>query len=274
MKDVFNITGRVAIITGGSGLLGGQHAEAVAERGAIPVLVDIDGERARGRAAAVASAFGVSAMGLATDITRPEAVADMLRRVLDAHGRVDILVNNAAYNPTVSADDPDEAWSRFERFPLSVWNRDLAVSLTGAFLCSQAVGAEMARRRSGVILNISSDLGIIAPDQRLYRRAGLSEDRQPVKPVSYSVVKSGLLGLTRYLATYWADSGVRVNALCPGGVETGQPEEFKERLRFRIPMGRMATQDEYKGAVVFLVSDASVYMTGATLVVDGGRTCW
>ena len=152
--------------------------------------------------------------------------------------------------------------------------KDLAVGLRGAFLCSQVFGKKMAQQGKGVIVNISSDLGLVAPDQRIYKKEGVPENQQPVKPVTYSVIKTGLIGLTRYLATYWADCGVRVNTLCPGGIEAGQPEEFKERLHSKIPLGRMADKDEYKGAILFLVSDASSYMTGATLTMDGGRTCW
>ena len=165
-------------------------------------------------------------------------------------------------------------WSKVENFPLDIWNQDIAVGLTGAFLCAKLFGGEMARRGSGVILNIASDLALIAPDQRIYRRPGVPEAQQFVKPVTYSVVKSGLLGLTRYLATYWADKGVRVNALIPGGVFAGQDEAFVQRLTNLIPLGRMAHDDEYKAAVLFLVSEASSYMTGAGLVIDGGRTCW
>ncbi len=165
-------------------------------------------------------------------------------------------------------------FSRLEHFSLAQWEADLAVGLTGAFVCSQVLGGEMARRGAGVIVNVASDLALIAPDQRLYREPGLPEHAQPVKPVSYSVVKSGLLGLTRYLATYWADRGVRANALCPGGVYNGQPEEFVVRLSQLVPLGRMAHVDEYQGAILFLCSDASSYMTGAVLTIDGGRTCW
>jgi len=195
-----------------------------------------------------------------------------LASVLSRCGRVDGLVNNAARNPKV--EDGGLGASRLEQFSLQTWNQDLAVGLTGAFLMSQVFGTHFSRQRRGVIVNIASDLGLIAPDQRLYRQPGLAEDEQPVKPVTYSVVKGGLVMLTKYLATYYAEHGVRVNALCPGGVYAGQPEDFMARLTALIPMGRMARRDEYRSALVFLCSDASSYMTGANLVIDGGRTCW
>jgi NAD(P)-dependent dehydrogenase (short-subunit alcohol dehydrogenase family) len=276
VRAQFDLSGRVAVITGGAGLLGVRHAAAVAEMGALPVLIDIDAGRVQQRAAEIAATYGVRALGVAADITQPEAVAGALAQVLDELGRVDILINNAARNPQVSAAGADAGghWSRLEQFSLDEWNQDIAIGLTGALLCSQAFGGEMARRGRGVILNIASDLGVIAPDQRIYRQAGLPDEAQPVKPVTYSVVKHGLMGLTRYLATYWAERGVRVNALSPGGVYTGQPPEFVARLTNLIPLGRMADADEYKAAVVFLVSDASSYMTGANISIDGGRTTW
>ncbi len=275
VRDAFDLTGRVAVITGGAGLLGVKHAEAIAEMGGIPVLLDLNGEKAEARAGEITTAYGVQALGLCCDITQPEAVSDALARTLAALRRVDILINNAANNPKVEEVGLSGAhWSRLENFPLDVWHRDLEVGLTGAFLCSQIIGREMARRGKGVILNVASDLAVIAPDQRIYRQPGLPEAQQPVKPVSYSVVKAGLVGLTRYLATYWADKGVRVNAISPGGVYNNQDPAFVKRLTNLIPMARMADRDEYKAAIVFLVSDASSYMTGANLVVDGGRTCW
>lgn len=273
MESLFDLTGRVAVITGGAGLLGYKHAEAVASAGGIPVLIDLAIKEPNVRAERLAAATGGQALGCATDITDPDEVGALLATVLERFGRVDILINNAANNPKVE-DRTGGAWSRLENFPLDVWEADLAVGLTGTFLCSQVIGSEMARRGSGVILNVASDLAVIAPDQRLYRRAGVPDDRQPVKPVTYSVVKTALLGLTRYLATYWSEAGVRVNAISPGGVENGQSEEFVTRLSALIPMSRMAHVDEYKGAILFLCSDASSYMTGANLIVDGGRSAW
>ena len=272
-KNPFDLTGRVAIITGGAGLLGEQHARAVAQAGGIPVLVDLNGECALGKAAKLAKEFGVPASSIAANIADRSQVESILPKVLEQHGRVDILINNAANNPRVERSS-EVNFSRFEHFPIEQWADDLAVGLTGAFLCSQVIGTAMARQHRGVIVNVASDLALIGPDQRLYRQEGLPEDLQPVKPVTYSVVKSGLLGLTRYLATYWADRGVRVNSISPGGVYNSQPQDFLTRLSSLIPLGRMAAVDEYQGAILFLCSDASSYMTGSNLVVDGGRTCW
>lgn len=275
IRDAFDLTGRVAIITGGAGLLGVQHAEAIAEMGGIPILLDFDGERARARAEEIADLFGVKALGLTADVSQTAEVAAALSDALAQFGRVDILINNAANNPKVEDGVLSRAqWSRLESFPFEVWQHDLSVGLTGAFVCSQIIGREMAQRGRGVILNVASELALIGPDQRIYRQPGVPENEQPVKPVSYSAIKAGLLGLTRYIATYWADKGVRVNALSPGGVYNDQDPAFVQRLSNLIPMGRMADRDEYKAAVVFLVSDASSFMTGANLVVDGGRTCW
>lgn len=276
LRETFDLTGRVAVITGGAGLLGVKHAEAIAEFGGIPVLADIDLGAAETAARGIAEIYGGVSRACETDITSAASVDQLRQRIVADFGRLDILINNAAYNPKVGRvpETSAGAWSRFENFPIDQWNRDLAVSLTGAFLCSQLLGQEMVRRGGGVILNIASDLGVIAPDQRIYRQARLAEREQPAKPVSYSVVKHGLIGLTRYLATYWAADGIRVNALSPGGVENNQDPNFVRKLTQLIPLGRMARPDEYKAAVVFLVSDASAYMTGANLMMDGGRTVW
>jgi NAD(P)-dependent dehydrogenase (short-subunit alcohol dehydrogenase family) len=276
MTELFNLAGRVAVITGGAGLLGMKHAEVIAMQGGSPVLVDIADASAQARE--IEERFQVRTLACQTDITNPSAVRGLLDEVLDRFQRVDILVNNAANNPKVGQGEKVD-FSRLENFPLEQWCADVAVGLTAAYLCSQVFGSHMAAsfrqwRRRGVILNVASDLAVIAPDQRIYRQLGLPEHLQPVKPVTYSVVKAGLVGLTRYLSTYWADSGVRANAISPGGVYTGQPEAFVEKLTSLIPMGRMANADEYQGAVLFLVSDASAYMTGHNLICDGGRTAW
>lgn len=268
----FDLSGRIAVITGGAGLLGGQHARAIADAGGRPILWDINGRAARDAAAQISLAAGPCA-AMEVDITAPEQIAGALNEILSVHGRVHILINNAANDPKVGPE-VDPSWSRLEHFPLAQWQFDLSVGLTGAFLCSQIIGRHMAEKGGGVILNIASDLSLIAPDQRLYRQENLEAARQPVKPVTYSVVKHGLVGLTKYLATYWADRKVRVNAISPGGVYTGQPEAFVERLTGLIPLGRMAAKDEYRAAVVFLCSDASNYMTGTNMVMDGGRSCW
>jgi NAD(P)-dependent dehydrogenase (short-subunit alcohol dehydrogenase family) len=269
----FDLAGKTAIITGGAGLLGEQHARAIAAAGGLPLLVDIAAVRVTEMAGRLSEELRCDVGGFAADVTNPNEVKHVLSEVLRRYGCVDILINNAASNPRVEGAEL-ASFSRFETFSLGQWNADLAVGLSGAFICCQIFGMEMVNRGSGVIVNVSSDLGLIAPDQRIYRQPGLPDHLQPAKPVSYSVVKAALIGLTRYLATYWAGRGVRVNALCPGGVENGQPEEFVGKLTGLIPMGRMAHPDEYRGAILFLCSEASSYMTGATLVVDGGRTCW
>jgi NAD(P)-dependent dehydrogenase (short-subunit alcohol dehydrogenase family) len=272
-KNLFDLTGRVAVITGGTGLLGRQHAEAVARAGGIPVLADIRINEVDTNSLEWKQRFGEQACAIQTDITDLASVKKLLAEVLDRFGRVDILINNAANNPKME-NKAEVEFSRLEYFPLEQWEADLNVGLKGAFLCSQVIGSEMARRKQGVIVNVASDLAVIAPDQRLYRKPSLPEDMQPVKPVTYSVVKTGLIGLTRYLATYWAESGIRVNAISPGGVYNDQPDDFVERLARLIPLGRMANANEYQAAILFLCSDASSYMTGANLVVDGGRSCW
>lgn len=270
----FDLSGRVALITGGSGLLGSQHARALAEIGASVVIADIDMERAKAEAAKVRTEFPrVQAMALRLDVTSQASVTAGLDIVLQTLGGVHVLVNNAAVDPKVRADSVVET-SRLENFPLEQWNFQLGVGLTGAFLCAQAFGGWMAANGGGTILNIASDLAVFAPDQRLYRKSGLPEERQPVKPVTYPVVKTALLGLTRYLSTYWHEVGVRCNALSPGGVSNGQGEEFVARLSQLIPLSRMARADEYRAAVQFLCSDASSYMTGQNIVMDGGRSVW
>jgi NAD(P)-dependent dehydrogenase (short-subunit alcohol dehydrogenase family) len=272
VTDLFDLTDRVAIVTGGAGLLGFQHGAILAAAGAHVVLLDLGLANPQLRAEQLTAAHGPECLGLTVDITSEASLLEARDAIIAKFGRIDILINNAANNPKVEDQKPDQPWSRLENFPLETWNADIAVGLTGAFLCSRIFGQEMVKRNSGVILNVASDLGVIAPDQRLYRKEGVPEDQQPVKPVTYSVVKTALLGLTRYLSTYWTASNIRVNAISPGGVFAGQPDEFTTKLNQLIPMGRMAHKDEYQGAILFLCSDASSYMTGQNLIVDGGRS--
>lgn len=275
MSDaLFSLNDLVIVITGAAGLLGRQHAEAVARAGGTPVLLDLRAQAVEQLAAELTARFGVPAGGWAVDITREAEIQTNCAAVLTRYGRIDGLVNNAANNPKVEGEGAKD-FSRLERFPLEAWQADLAVGLTGAFLCAKHYGAAIARNtEGGSIVNISSDLGLVAPDQRLYRKSGLPDDQQPVKPITYSVVKTGLIGLTRYLATYWADRKVRCNALCPGGVENNQDSAFLREASSRIPMGRLARPDEYQGVLLFLLSSASSYVNGAVLAADGGRSAW
>ncbi|HJR55981.1 MAG TPA: SDR family oxidoreductase [Rhizomicrobium sp.] len=264
LPAAFDLSGRTALVTGAGGLLGPAHASALAETGARVVLADINLEKAKEAAAGIKGASAVL-----MDVTKPDSV----RAVAAEIGEIDILVNNAAIDAKVTAQPGVANGTRLEAFALEQWRLEIDVGLTGALLCTQVFGPAMARKGKGVILNIASDLSVIAPDQRLYRRTELTnEDEQPVKPVTYSVIKHGLVGFTKYLATYWAKDGVRANALSPGGVYTSQGDEFVKRLSDLIPMGRMARREEYRATVQFLCSDASAYLTGQNIVMDGGRS--
>jgi NAD(P)-dependent dehydrogenase (short-subunit alcohol dehydrogenase family) len=272
----YDLTGRTALVTGAGGLLGRQHVAALSEAGARVVVTDISLAQAEAAVAAPKqSAPSADLIALAIDVTSQDSVRAANEQLGGRRITVDILVNNAAIDPKVTSTPGVMHSSRFEAFPVPQWQTEIAVGLTGAMLCAQEFGGQMAKRGRGVILNIASDLGVIAPDQRLYRQPHVTrEEEQPVKPVTYSVIKHGLIGLTKYLATYWADHGVRVNAISPGGVFNNQDPAFVERLTRLIPMGRMAEVDEYRAAVQFLCSDASSYMTGQNMVVDGGRSVW
>ena len=252
--------------------MGLKHAEALLDGNGRVVLLDVNDERLSDAVSKLKRAYPRRIWGYQLDITNENLVKKTVNKIEREIGPISVLINNAANNPQVGQGQKD--FSRLENFPIEVWQKDFDVGVTGAFLMSKYAGSLMAKRGKGVILNISSDLGVIAPDQRLYRKEGLKSHQQPVKPVTYSVTKHALIGLTKYLATYWAESGIRVNSISPGGVYRNTPEEFVQKLAKLIPLGRMATQDEYKAAILFLCSDASSYMTGANLIMDGGRTVW
>ena len=262
-NNLFDLTSKVAVITGGAGLLGRQHAEAIAAFGGIPVIWDIDYREAERVASGI-----TGALVLECDVTHPASVGKAFLDTFDACGTINILVNNVSCNANVESLG---MYSRLEHYPYANWTRDLELGLGSAFLCSKIVGGYMADWGRGVIVNIASDLSVIAPDQRLYRKEELDDNNQPVKPISYSVVKHGIIGMTRYLATYWAGK-VRVNAISPGGVFNNQPDDFVKHLSNLIPMGRMARATEIQGALIFLCSESSSYITGQNIIVDGGRT--
>lgn len=276
MLEKFNLNGKYALITGAAGLLGFQHALALIEVGSSLILTDINEEKL----------LNVKRM-LTPHISKNQKIyinvmdvsdEDNIKSVIYFYNkiniRVDILINNAAIDPKVLGSSSIQG-SRLEHFDLMQWNKEISVGLTGAFLCCKVIGYEMAKDlKGGVILNIASDLSVLAPNQSIYKVNGRRPDEQPVKPVTYSVIKAGLVGLTKYLATYWPDKNIRCNALSPGGVFNGQNEEFLKKVQELIPLNRMANIDEYKSAVQFLCSDASAYMNGQNIIIDGGRSSW
>jgi len=278
MKQIYTknfvIIDRVCIITGGGGLLARRHAEAVIEGGGIPVLLDIAPKGMEYIKNLLIDEYGedIAVEIFVADITKPEEIIKVRDELVKKYGHIDALINNAANNPKVEGGSKNLGARKFTAFPLDMWNEDLAVGLTGAFLCAQIFGEVMENQKSGVILNISSDYGIIAPDQRVYKKENTPEDEQIIKPASYSVVKHGIIGLTKYLAAYWANKNIRVNTLCPASLHNGQDEEFVKKLSELVPLGRMSEPEEYVCTILYMISDAATYMTGATVIIDGGRT--
>ncbi len=273
LPALFGLTGRVAFVTGGAGLLGVEFSKTLAAAGASVVIADLDGGSAA-RLAGSLSSDGFSALGLQLDVTRPDTIQQAVTATLETFGRLDILVNSAALDPKF---DPhhratfSDAPSTFEEYPLELWQQALDVNLTGVMLCCQAAVKPMLAQGGGVIINLSSIYGVVAPDQRLYQQG----DQPPsYKPAYYSVTKAGVLGLTKYLAAYYAGKNIRVNAITPGGVFNDHDTRFVQAYSARAVLGRMAEKDEMNGALLFLASDASKYMTGANVIVDGGWTVW
>ena len=272
VRNVFDLTGKTAMITGAGGLLGPKHAEAIIEFGGNVILTDHHLDRVEKKVAELNEKYGEgSAQAFHMDVTDPKSV----QTVVGMCDKIDILINNAAKDPKVKKGGGLTPDSRFETMTPEYWTAGVDAAMNGTFFCSQAVANKMLESgTSGVILNIASDLGVIAPDQRLYRQDGVSEDMQNVKPITYSAAKWAIIGMTKYLAVYFAEKNIRVNSISPTAVYNNHPEEFVEKLTNIIPMNRMSHIDEYKGAIVFMCSDASTYMTGENVVIDGGKSVW
>ncbi len=270
IQELFDLTGRVAVVTGGAGFLGQQFSEALVEAGADLVVADIDQAQAASYAKVLQSS-GSNVLGIGLDVTDPISVQALIDQTIDRFGRLDILVNSAALDPKFEGSSVEEHATSFEEFSLQSWKDALDVNLTGMFLTCQAAARVMKKVGRGSIINICSTYGIAGPDQRLYESLG---EPRLYKPVYYTVSKAGVLGLTKYIATYYEGTEIRCNALSPGGVERGHQESFKQAYASRTVLGRMAYPHEMKGSIVFLASDASSYMTGTNLIVDGGWTAW
>lgn len=267
IPELYSLEGKTAVVTGATGLLGRQHCLALAEAGATVVVTDL----------VLADCLEVSQslpgrrhQALALDITHPASLQAARDSILQATGRIDILVNNAAVNDTFENPALAAEQSRFEHYPLDMWLRSLEANVTGMFLACQILGTPMAKRGKGSIINLASTYGIVGPDQTIYQKPG--GEQAFFKSPAYPTTKGAVLNFTRYLAAYWGHRGVRVNALSPGGVENGQEAWFVHNYSRRTSLGRMASASDYKGALVFLASEASAYMTGANLVIDGGWT--
>ena len=263
MRKVFDISNRVIVITGAAGLLGSEYADGFCQAGGNVVLADKNFEKCKKLAAKLEKKYGVKPLPIKLDVTNPNSIKKMVAHITKKFSKIDVLVNNAIY-PEIGKIKK----TKFEDFPLDVWKKGIDVNLTGMFLCSQQIGKIMKKQKNGVIINISSIYGIKGPDQRIYGKTKI------IKSALYATTKGAVINFTKYLASYWNRTGIRVNTLSLGGVEENQDRNFKKKYSDKTMIGRMAKKDEYVGALLFLSSDASSYMTGSNLVIDGGWSAW
>ena len=273
--ELFSLKDKVIIVTGAAGLLGYEYCKAIIQAKGIPVLIDIDEISIKNKINELNKVFPNSeCKGFVVDITNEELIEKNCSDILNIYGKIDGLINNAANNPKIEDNDLIN-FSRLENFNVDIWINDLNIGLLGSFLCVKYYGFAISKNpQGGSIINVSSDLGIIAPNQNLYKKDGIADELQSVKPVTYSVIKHGINGLTKYVSTYWADKNVRCNSICPGGVFNNQPEDFLNKVSKLIPLGRMAEKEELNGIIIYLLSDASSYVNGSIINIDGGRTSW
>jgi NAD(P)-dependent dehydrogenase (short-subunit alcohol dehydrogenase family) len=269
-KDLFNLAGKTAIVTGAVGILGQGFCRGLAEFGAQIAVVDLDQDRSSQFAEELIADYGIGALGVACDVANSASVSNMVETVASHFGAIHILHNNAASK----SSDLDAFFASTEDYSLSEWRKIMSVNVDGMFLVAQAVGKQMHKQQTGgSIIQTASIYGIVSSDKRIYE-GSFYLGRQISNPAVYSTSKAAVVGLTRYLAANWGDQGIRVNALVPAGVESGQNDTFKARYSARVPLGRMARASEMVGALVYLASDASSYVTGHCLVVDGGLSAW
>jgi NAD(P)-dependent dehydrogenase (short-subunit alcohol dehydrogenase family) len=266
--EIFSLKNKTAIVTGALGLIGKEHCRALSEAGANVIVADVN----ESKCDEFAKILPTESIGVGLNVTNPDSIKNLRDKGLAKFSHIDVLVNNAAINDMFENPKAASEQSKFENYPLELWQKSVDVNLTGVFLCSQILGKVMADQKSGSIINIASTYGITAPDQDLYIKQDGTQSFY--KPPAYSATKGAVIMFTKYLASYWGSLGVRANTLTPGGVENSQDEFFIEKYSAKTMLGRMAQPTDYKGALIFLASDASRYMTGANLIVDGGWTAW
>ncbi len=267
-----SVKDKIVVVTGALGLLGNEYVDVLSREGSNVIITDTNQKKCEELAIKIKKRYSIDCLGLGLDVTDKKSIDNALKKILSKYTRVDALINNAALNNPSKSDE--FFYTPFEKLKLEDWDRMLNVNLTGPFLCCQVFGEQMAKQGGGTIINVSSTYGIVAPDQRLYKHFNKKGGKKFIKPIAYSVSKAGIIMLTKYLAAYWGVKNVRVNALVPGGVYNNHNPFFKRDYSNKTPLGRMADKKDYNGAIIYLISDSSSYMTGACLVVDGGWTIW